>query len=65
MFDSSVSEAEHLQYHVGFKGFCIRCDVQKNPKLYEALTLQAGVPWISRGVNSGLWASGARIALST
>ena len=32
--------------------------MQKNPKVSEALTLQAGVPWISRGVNSGLWGLG-------
>ena len=32
VFDGSVSEAEHLQYHVDFKGFGIRCDVQKHPK---------------------------------
>ena len=58
VFDGSVSEAKHLQCHAGFKGFCIRCDVQKKPKVYEALSLQAGVPWITRGVSRGLWGLG-------
>ena len=58
VFDSRVSEAEHLQYHANFKGCCIRCDKHMKRKVYEALTSQAGGPWISTGVNSGLWGLG-------
>ena len=35
VFDGSVSETQHLEYHSGSEGFCIRCDVQKRRKVYE------------------------------
>ena len=37
VFDSCISEAGHLKYHSGFQKFCIRCDFQRRPKVYEAL----------------------------
>ena len=44
-FDGSVSETQHLEYHSGSKGFCIRCDVQKRRKVYEACARHEGGSW--------------------
>ena len=41
-FDGSVSETQHPEYHSVSKGFCIRCDVQKRRKVYEACALREG-----------------------
>ena len=61
IFDGSVSESQHLEYHAGFKGFCIRCDVQKRRKVYDAWSFQNGSSWLSRGVNCGVWGLGCRL----
>ena len=61
VFDGSISEAQHLERHAGYKGFCIRCDVQKRPKVYEACSLYEGRSWLARGVSRGLWGLGCRI----
>ena len=61
VFDGSLSEAQHLERHAACKGFCIRCDLQKRPKVYEACTLYEGRSWLSRGVNRGIWGLGCRI----
>ena len=61
MFDGSVSETQHLEYHVGFKGFCIRCDVQKRRKVYDAWSFQNGSSWLSRGSNRGVWGLGCTL----
>ena len=53
VFDGSVSEAQHLEYHAGCKGFCIRCDVNKRQKVYRACS-----PWLSPGVSRGIWGLG-------
>ena len=58
MFDGSMSEAQHLQYHSGYKGFCIRCDVQKRRKVYDACSWHAGRSWLSARVSRGLWGLG-------
>jgi hypothetical protein len=56
-----VSEAQHLEYHCGFKGFCIRCDLQERRKIYDACSLHKGNSWLSRGVGNGLWGLGCRV----
>ena len=61
VFDGSISEALHLERHAGCKGFCIRCDVQKRPKVYEACSLYDGRSWLARGVSRGVWGLGCRI----
>ena len=48
-----VSEAQHVEQHAGFKGFCICCDVQKRRKAYEACSLHNGVSWLSGRVSRG------------
>ena len=58
VFDGSVSETQHLEYHSGSKGFCIRCDVQKRRKVYEACALHGGGSWLATGVRNGLWGIG-------
>ena len=58
VFDGRVSETEHLEYHSGFKGFCIRCDVQKRRKVYEACAWHKGGSWLATGVRNGLWGLG-------
>ena len=58
VFDGRVSETEHLEYHSGFKGFCIRCDVQKRRKVYEACARHEGGSWLATGVRNGLWGIG-------
>ena len=58
VFDGSVSETQHLEYHSGSKGFCIRCDVQKRRKVYEACALHEGGSWLATGVRNGLWGIG-------
>jgi hypothetical protein len=58
VFDGSVSETQHLEYHSGFKGFCIRCDVQKRRKVYEACARHEGGSWLATGVRNGLWGLG-------
>ena len=65
VFDSSVSEEEHLQYHSNHKGFCIRCDVQKRPKVYLAQSLHKGRAWLSRGVSRGKWGPGCILYAKT
>jgi len=47
-----------LQYHSNHKGFCIRCDVQKRPKVYLAKSLHNKRAWLSRGVSRGKWGLG-------
>ena len=58
VFDGKMSETEHLQYHSGCKGFCIRCDMQKRRKVYEACARHAGGSWLATGVRNGLWGLG-------
>ena len=58
VFDGSVSEEQHLEDHSGFKGFCIRCDMQKRRKVYEACAWHAGGSWLATGVRNGLWGLG-------
>eukprot|EP00959_Pyramimonas_sp_CCMP1952_P049878 1042257-Pyramimonas_sp.AAC.1 len=55
VFDGAISEVQHLESHAGCKGFCIRCDLQKRPKVYEARTLYEGRSWLSRSVSRGIW----------
>ena len=46
-----------------FKGFCIRCDIQQQRKVYEACALQAGRSWLSSGIDKrdGLWGLGCAV----
>jgi hypothetical protein len=56
-----MTDAEHEGFHAGFRGFCIRCDVQKNPTLYASLASQAGGPWLTSGRStSGQWVLGCK-----
>ena len=57
-FDGKMSETQHLEYHSGYKGFCIRCDMQKRRKVYEACALYKGGSWLATGVRNGLWGLG-------
>ena len=56
-----MADEEHRQYHEGFRGFCVRCDVQKDPKVYASLASQAGGPWLTSGRStSGMWGLGCK-----
>ena len=55
VFDGKMSETQHLAYHSGYKGFCIRCDMQKRRKVYEACARHEGGSWLATGVRNGLW----------
>ena len=58
---SKMTEEEHMRHHAGFHGFCVRCDVEKNPKFYASLASQTGGPWITSGRNtSGKWGLGCQ-----
>ncbi len=61
VFDGSVSEADHLTYHLGHKGFCVRCDMQSRGKVLEALAMHDGKSWLSIGINGGLWGLGCTV----
>ena len=62
IFDGSVSEAEHLEYHSSFKGFCIRCEFQKRRSVYDACALESdGRSWLSFSVRGGLWGLGCMV----
>ena len=61
VFDGSVSETQHSEYHSGYKSFCIRCDVHKRQKVYEACAWHAGSSWLARGVRRGLWGLGCTV----
>ena len=58
-----MTDEEHKRFHVGFKGFCIRCDVQKNPTLYASWASAAGGPsWLTSGrSSSGMWGLGCKV----
>ena len=58
VFDGKMSETQHLAYHSGYKGFCIRCDMQKRRKVYEACARHEGGSWLATGVRNGLWGLG-------
>ena len=58
VFDGKMSETQHLEYHSEFKGFCIRCDMQKRRKVYEACARHEGGSWLATGVRNGLWGLG-------
>jgi hypothetical protein len=56
-----MTDEEHQGFHEGFRGFCVRCDVQKNPTLYASLASQAGGPWLTSGRStSGQWGLGCK-----
>ena len=56
-----MTDEEHQRFHAGFRGFCIRCDVQKNPTLYASLASGAGGPWLTSGRStSGMWGLGCK-----
>ena len=52
------SDPQHVEQHAGFQGFCIRCDVQRSRKVYEAYSLHNGVSWLTGGVRNGRWGLG-------
>ena len=58
VFDASASEKQHLRDHAGFEGFCIRCDVQKRRKVYDACSWQNGSSWLATGACRGVWGLG-------
>ena len=58
VFDGKMSETQHLAYHSGYKGFCIRCDMQKRRKVYEACARHEGGSWLATGVRNGPWGLG-------
>ena len=64
IFDARMSDAEHVNYHGGFKGFCVRYDMHSQNDLYEACSWQDGASWLTRGVDSkwlvGPWLFGVR-----
>ena len=64
-FDGNMSETQHLEYHCGHKGFCIRCDMQKRRKVYEACALYKGGSWLATGVRNGLWGIGCTACASS
>ena len=62
VFSRAVSDAQHLAEHAGFKSFCLRCDVHRRRKTYEALSLLPdGSSWLAGGVRGGLWGLGCRV----
>ena len=32
-----MTDEEHRRFHAGFRGYCVRCDVQKNTTVYSSL----------------------------
>ena len=58
VFDGSMSETQHSEYHARNKSFCIRCDVHKRPQVYDACARHAGISWLAQGVSQGLWGLG-------
>ena len=48
----------HLDYHDVLDRLCIRCDMDRRRKVYEALSLYNGRPWLARGVSRGVWGIG-------
>ena len=61
VFNGSVSETQHSVYHSCNKSFCIRCDVHKRQKVYEACAWDAGSSWLARGVSRGFWGLGCTV----
>ena len=60
-YENGAGDGEHERYHDKFRGFCIRCDVQKNATLYASLASQAGDPWLtSARSTSGMWGLGCK-----
>ena len=56
-----MTDEEHQRFHAGFRGFCMRCDVQKNPALYASLASEASGPWLQSGrCTSGIWGLGCK-----
>ena len=53
-----VSEAQHVEVHAGFQGFCIRCDVQRRRNVYEAISMHNGASWLAGRSNRGRWSLG-------
>ena len=59
-FDGRVSETTHVQAHGNRKNFCIRCEYQKQRRMYGArCSLPTnGRSWLCSGVYRGLWGLG-------
>ena len=62
VFDGQMSDTQHLEHHSRYyQGFCIRCDMQKRPKMYEACARHEGGSWLATGVRNGLWGLGCTV----
>ena len=61
-FDPKVSEADHFTIHSQDKGFCIRCDLHRNRKHYDACAMLSNQKsWISTGSHRGKWGMGCSV----
>ena len=70
-FDPKVSEVDHFANHShanhsqGRKGLCIRCDLHRNRKDYEACAkLGNGQCWLTTGAHRGVWGMGCTVCAS-
>ena len=63
--DPKVSEVDHFTSHSQCKGFCIRCDLYRNRKDYDACTMlenkQIKQSWLKTGAHRGVWGMGCRL----
>ena len=63
-FDPKVSEAEHFA-SCRCKGFCIRCDLFRNRKDYDACAMMVNKnnlqSWLKTGADRGVWGMGCRL----
>ena len=61
-FDPKVCEADHFASHREHKGFCIRCDLHRNRRDYEACAmLDSQQSWLSIGAHGGAWGMGCTV----
>ena len=62
-FDPGVSEDAHFCQHRNCKGFCIRCDLHRDRKSYEAVAMFEGKQqsWLTIGAHRGVWGMGCSV----
>ena len=63
--DPKVSEVDHFTSHSRCKGFCIRCDLYRNRKDYDACATMENKhnkqSWLKTGARRGVWGMGCRL----
>ena len=62
-FELGVSEDAHFCQHRKCKGFCIRCDLHRDRKSYEACAMLESKQqsWLTIGVHRGVWGMGCSV----